>query len=153
MNTLIFIFVVVIILLGLMVFIILKKRNENKCKHENLEKNALLWDGVDKEGKSIYGEVRKCLDCGEKISKTAGIKTSLKIVHPDDVKMDEINKNNQTPGGCQHINFETQGLWDGKSNDGKPMGGPVIKCLDCGNKEYMTWEIFKSVPRNAKDLL
>ena len=67
-------------------------------------------------------------------------------------EMDEINKNNQTPGECQHINFQTEGLWDGKGNDGQPIGGPIIKCLDCGKKEHMTWEIFKSVPRKAKDL-
>jgi hypothetical protein len=57
--------------------------------------------------------------------------------------MDEI-KNEK----CEHINFEREGLWDGVSKEGKPIGGPEILCLDCRQKVCLTWEEFKSVRRN-----
>lgn len=56
--------------------------------------------------------------------------------------------NETKKGECEHVNFEREGLWDGKSETGKPVGGPVIKCLDCDQKIHMTWEVFKSIRRN-----
>ena len=58
--------------------------------------------------------------------------------------MIEINKD------CEHINFDREGLWDGVDKEGKPIGGPVIHCDDCGQKVYMTWEVFKSIRRNEQ---
>ncbi len=57
--------------------------------------------------------------------------------------MTEIKK-----GECEHVNIEREGLWDGKNDKGEPIGGPIILCADCGQKVYMSWETFKSIPRN-----
>lgn len=61
--------------------------------------------------------------------------------------MEEKTKN----CSCERI---TQiGLWDGKAENGEMIGGPKVKCDDCGVEFELTWDKWNAIPEKNKKAL
>jgi hypothetical protein len=53
---------------------------------------------------------------------------------------------------CKHPSLKEFGSWDGKEiKTGKLIGGPMVRCKQCGKKQNLTWEEWNKIPLSNRE--